>query len=438
MRQSRLLRRLHGQLAGFFVERRRHGQHDRVLLETDSVSPRGLRRIVIPGVAQVRQERRRRLHRRQARAFLCSPGQQRSRAIHRRVRQPGLGRRDLPCRGRALPGLGRRLRRRPLACRSRAGASVRLLVVPARSESRGTREASADARNLAGRCKLRHVEDADRTAATGSMRAPSSSSRDRCRRAASRERISLCRGSRMFSSSFQRWLRSRATHHSSIVPTSVILLSRVTGTVAPSWPSTCSVTSRELSSSRSSPQSSINEPDRIVLADCGAEEPELGGFADRQREFERRDRRGGSFLHPERDDAEGLDGRRDPRHGRHGALDADVVGACGAAANPDAPASAREAVVRRRRARRRDRDPAPPERDARRAPRSPPASAIRSAPRRHGRGVPSAFITPPLKRTWVGQASPLGPRRIGDARFASLVWRERKRARCRVTAGSAA
>ena len=45
-------------------------------------------------------------------------------------------------------------------------------------------------------------------------------------------------------------------------------------------PSTCSVTSSGLSSSRSSPQSSISVPAAIALAHRGAEEPELGRLAD--------------------------------------------------------------------------------------------------------------------------------------------------------------
>ncbi len=47
-------------------------------------------------------------------------------------------------------------------------------------------------------------------------------------------------------------------------------------------------------------------------------------------------------------------------------------------------------------------------------------------------------MTPPLNRRCVGQATPLGPRRIADAAGPPAACRARKRARCRVTAGSAA
>ena len=48
-----------------------------------------------------------------------------------------------------------------------------------------------------------------------------------------------------------------------------------------------------------------------------------------------------------------------------------------------------------------------------------------------------ALRMPPLNNTWVGQARPLGPRRTAPCSEVAACWR-RKRARCRVMAGSAA
>src|SRR5262245_29981007 len=75
---------------------------------------------------------------------------------------------------------------------------------------------------------------------------------------------------------------------------------------------------------------------RIRLADRRRQEPELGGFADRQAELAAGNRRARALFHPERDDAERLERRRQAGHRRQRALDADVVAARRAAANADA------------------------------------------------------------------------------------------------------
>ncbi len=229
-------------------------------------------------------------------------------------------------------------------------------------------------------------------------------------------------GSRMFSSSFQRWLRSRATHQSSSVPTSVIRLSSVTGTAAPSLAVDLQrhvERSSALRGRRPSPRSTT--PAGSFLRTVELKNRNSAGSPTVSPNSTGGDRRAGPFLHAERHDAERLERRRQARHRRHRALDADVVGARGAAADADAAAAAREAVVRGA-----ARDGVIEIRrlehvtlvERREAFLLQPA---RSARRRHGPRSAVAFITPPLKRTCVGQASPLGPRRIGDARFASPV-----------------
>ena len=91
--EARGLRGFDRQLAGFLVERRGHGQHDLLLFEPRGIVPRV---DVVPGVADVREQPRRSLHRRQPGLRLGAPRQQRSRPIDVRVREPGFRRRDQP------------------------------------------------------------------------------------------------------------------------------------------------------------------------------------------------------------------------------------------------------------------------------------------------------------------------------------------------------
>ena len=86
---------------------------------------------------------------------------------------------------------------------------------------------------------------------------------------------------------------------------------------------------------------------RIVLADGGAEEAELGGLADDQSELAIGDAHVGAFFHAERRDGQRLERGGHAGDGGHGALDADVVSARDAAANAHALAVARQAVVGR-------------------------------------------------------------------------------------------
>src|SRR5262245_18393328 len=64
---------------------------------------------------------------------------------------------------------------------------------------------------------------------------------------------------------------------------------------------------------------------RIAFANRRRDEPELRRLADRESEFSSRDRRARALFHPERHDAERLEWRRESRHGRQRAFDADVV-----------------------------------------------------------------------------------------------------------------
>ena len=218
---------------------------------------------------------------------------------------------------------------------------------------------------------------------------------------------------------------SRASHQSSSVPISVTRLSSVTGTTAivcrgGRLGSASSVTSSGPSSSRSSPQSSISVP---------------GGSPLRIVELRNRNSAGSPTDSPNSRPAIGalvpssmpngtthsaFSGAGKPGHRRQRALDADVVAARGAAADADAAsAGARLPVVRRaardrvieirrvEHVRRVERRRIPP---ARSQPFSTSTIRARSA---------SAFITPPLNSTCVGQARPLGPRRIARRRRAA-------------------
>ena len=93
--EARRLRGFDRQLACFLVERRGHGQHDLLLLELRGIAARRVG--VVPGVADVREQPRRRLDRRQPRLRLAAPRQQRRRPIDVWIREPGFRRRDLAC-----------------------------------------------------------------------------------------------------------------------------------------------------------------------------------------------------------------------------------------------------------------------------------------------------------------------------------------------------
>src|SRR5215207_7279999 len=85
----------------------------------------------------------------------------------------------------------------------------------------------------------------------------------------------------------------------------------------------------------------------VGLAHRRAEEAELGGLADDEAELAPRDRGLRPLLHAEGHDAQSLERGGQPRHGRHGALDADVIGAGRAAADADAAPALGPAVVGR-------------------------------------------------------------------------------------------
>src|SRR5262249_11338191 len=88
-------RRFHCQLARLFVERRWHGQHNFLPLETQLIIARGHR--VIPGVAQMSEIMRRGFDGRTGLLrMLRAPGQDLRRAVNRVVAEPGFGRSDLP------------------------------------------------------------------------------------------------------------------------------------------------------------------------------------------------------------------------------------------------------------------------------------------------------------------------------------------------------
>ena len=156
-----------------------------------------------------------------------------------------------------------------------------------------------------------------------------------------------CQGSRsrMFSSSFQRSLPPRATHHNSSVPISVTRLSSVTGNAH-----VVLARNRQRHFQRAQLLEVVapvldQRAGRVALPHQGAQEPELGRLADDQPELAAGDRRAGAFLHAERHDAQRLQWCGQPGDRRHRALDPDVVAACRAAADADAPSAPRQPVV---------------------------------------------------------------------------------------------
>src|SRR5436309_2120809 len=84
---------------------------------------------------------------------------------------------------------------------------------------------------------------------------------------------------------------------------------------------------------------------QIVLARRGREEPELGGLADGEAELATGDRRTRAFLHSEWDDTQRLERRGETGNRGHRTLDADVIGARGAAADADAAMAGPHAAV---------------------------------------------------------------------------------------------
>ena len=90
------VRRLHRQLACFFVERRRHREHDRLAFETPCrIAARALE---VPGVAQVTKDARRGVDWRQPYFGVHAPRQNSRGAIDRWIGQPGFRGHDLPRR----------------------------------------------------------------------------------------------------------------------------------------------------------------------------------------------------------------------------------------------------------------------------------------------------------------------------------------------------
>ncbi len=83
----------------------------------------------------------------------------------------------------------------------------------------------------------------------------------------------------------------------------------------------------------------------VVLAGCGMEEAELGGFADGEAELAIGEAEFGAFLHAEGDDGERFERSGHAGNGGHGAFDADVIRARDAAADAHAAALAGEAII---------------------------------------------------------------------------------------------
>ena len=138
------------------------------------------------------------------------------------------------------------------------------------------------------------------------------------------------------------------------------------------------------------------------------EEAELGRLADDQAELLRRQLDLGAFLHAERHDAQRLDRRAHAGHRGHRGLDADVVGAGGAAADAHAAAAPRQAVVRRA-----ARDGVFEVAAARARARRPRAGAEPAVEHvdQALRAARSARMTPPLNSTAVGRGAITARRR---------------------------
>ena len=157
--QPRLAGRLDGQRAGHVVERRRHRQHDGLLLQA-MLRRRPCAIDVVPGLDQVPQVARRRLDRRDARHVgRGAPGQERRGAIDAGVAEPGLGRGDQPAGHRAAVVAGELAdgvvaRRRPRAGRWPRRQVVRAGQVEERRQQRrgrrSRRRRRAAARGRAG------------------------------------------------------------------------------------------------------------------------------------------------------------------------------------------------------------------------------------------------------------------------------------------------
>ena len=86
---------------------------------------------------------------------------------------------------------------------------------------------------------------------------------------------------------------------------------------------------------------------RVVLANGGLKEAELGRLADDQSELAAAQIDGGAFLHAERRHRERLHRRAHAGHRGQRAFDADVVGARHSAANPYASAGASQSIISR-------------------------------------------------------------------------------------------
>ena len=241
--------------------------------------------------------------------------------------------------------------------------------------------------------------------------------------------------SRTSYSSFQRRLSSRLTHQSSRIPISVTRLSSLTGTAIPERPGPAPAHRRPgprawpppapAPRARPSPSSRPPRPADPICRLVEARNRKSGRLADDERRTPIRGRGLAPLFHAERDDAQGLERGRHPGHGGHRRLDPDVVGARGAAADPDAIARA---------ARGRSRPHLGPPRGRDRCRSGARARAGRAQSERtldHARAASSgALKTPPLRSTAVG-------RRLRPSLRRFRV-RARNCARWRVMAGSAA
>ncbi len=162
-RQTGLCGRFDGELSGDLVERRRQRQHDVLLGQGVGRKPR------VPGTGDVLQvlgacfDRREPLH-----VGRPMPGQQAGRAVHSRMTQPRLGRRDQPARHQRALVAGKeahRRRRFPRVPgtfqRPRGKLALRRLVQKRRQR--------LPRLNLPGRNHLRHGKCSDPPRRLGSI-----------------------------------------------------------------------------------------------------------------------------------------------------------------------------------------------------------------------------------------------------------------------------
>ena len=198
------------------------------------------------------------------------------------------------------------------------------------------------------------------------------------------------------------------------------------------------MTSIGASSSSSSPfHRSSAVPARVLPAHGGAEEAEADRLADDDAELVRRELRLRPLLHSERREAHRGDRRLDAGDGRHGALDADVVGARRPAADAEPLAAAREAV-RRSAARDGEIEVGPFEHaDTRRPVGRQPRVERGDEPIAERRPLHHAAVEEERRRCKGALPLAFGAGKPSSLRVAP-AWRARNAARCRVTAASEA